>query len=188
MWDEKQFFEDFAKESDKIRPSEEFVADLKNLDNEKKIIELKRRKNTGIAFRYAAIAAAIVVMITVGICIYPIKRTDGNASDGGGQITLPIQAGQENTGADNNDFDVSLKSILEYIGDEGIQIVDGDGNIISDKTRSDLEEMIENAIATDSITGLFGENKEYIIKAEEDITIRIYFDEYILINGSDMYR
>lgn len=187
MWDEKQFFEDFAKESDKIKPSKEFVADLKNLDSENKIIELKRRKSIKRVLRYASVAAAIVVLITVGICIYAINRTDDSKSGEGAKVTLPIHAGQDETTADNNDFEAGLSSVLEFIGDEDVQIVDGNGNTISSEIRSDLKNMLEKAVVTDSITGLFGENTKYIIKAKEDITIRIYFEEYILINGSDMY-
>ena len=45
MWDEKQFFEDFNKESDNIKPSDEFVNRLKGLDNKTAIISIRRKKN-----------------------------------------------------------------------------------------------------------------------------------------------
>lgn len=191
MWDEKQFFEDFAKESDKIKPSDEFVADLKRMNNEADIIELKRKKNTRTVFRTASIAAAIAVLLAAGIGIYAIIRPAGDNPDDGEQIKIPIHAGKDTptTGeADNSEESpVGTDAILELIEKDDVLIVDGEGNSISQGERSDLKSMFEHAVETDTISGLFGENTEYIIKAEKDITIRIYFDEYILVNGSDMY-
>ncbi len=188
MWDEKQFFEDFAKESDRVKPDREFVEDLKKLNSESTIIELKRKKNTRTVFRLASIAAAVVVMLAVGIGVYTISSHDSDKPDDGEKITVPIHAGQEQTTADTEKPEINIESICGFIEDSDILILDSNGNEISQADRNDLESMFKHASETDSITGLFGDNTEYIIKTEEDIVIRIYFDEYILVNGSYMYH
>lgn len=185
MWDEKQFFEDFVKESDKISPDEEFVAGLKKLDSEEKLAEIRRKNSSRIILKCASVAAAIVICAVAGILIYRLNRPDGNK--GGEKVTLPVHAGQESTTASNEEESLSSESICKLVMDDDIEIIDGDGNAISSDTRKELEAMLEKAVVTDSITGLFGENTKYIIKGEEEITIQIYFGQYILINGRDMY-
>lgn len=185
MWDEKQFFEDFVNESDKIKPDKEFVESLKKLDSKENLEEQKRKSSSQIIFRYAAIAAAIVVAIAAGIWIYAVNRPGNN---GGEEITLPINAGQEETADKYTDSsDISLERVKELVKDDSIQIVDGDGNIISRETRSGLEDMLDRAVETDSVTGMFGDKTQYIIKGEEEIVIQIYFEQYILINETDVY-
>ena len=45
MWDEKQFFNDFIKESDEVQPSAEFVNKMKNLSEQSLQIDEKRKMN-----------------------------------------------------------------------------------------------------------------------------------------------
>ena len=46
---------------------------------------------------------------------------------------------------------------------------------------------LEKAEKTESVSGILGENKYYVIHTPEEITIKVYFDKYIIINGQDMY-
>ena len=181
MWDEKQFFEDFNKEVDNVTPDDKFVNRLKNLDDKKTIINIKRKKIT-------ALAACIILLFAVGIGAFAISRINADKPNSDGQptvpITLPAHLGQDETTAI---AEINIEYIVELINDKNIVIIDNNENEITENNRAALIEIIEKAVPADSVSGIIGENTQYTIKAQEDITISIYFDEYVLVNGEDMY-
>lgn len=177
MWDEKQFFEDFNKEVDTVNPDDEFVNRLKKLDDKKTIINIKRKKLT-------AVAACILILFTVGIGAFAISRINIDKPNNNEQITLPIHLGQDETTAPK---EITMDYIVELLNDKDILVVDSDGKEISKNERAELVELLENAVPADSVTGIIGEGMQYIIKDDKDITVSIYFGEYVLVNEEDMY-
>ena len=177
MWDEKQFFEDFNKEVDNVTPDDKFVNRLKNLDDKKTIINIKRKKIT-------ALAACIILLFAVGIGAFAISRINIDKPNNNEQITLPIHLGQDETTAPK---EITMDYIVELVNDKDISVVDIDGNNISENERTELVELLENAVPADSISGVIGEGTQYTIKGDKDITLSVYFEEYVLVNGEDMY-
>lgn len=180
MWDEKQFFEDFAKESDNIKPSDEFVDRLKKLDK-------KPSGKIRVIYRVAAVAASVVLLVAAGIGIFVISRPD-NQKPGKEPVTVPIHLGNDETTTTDENLEINQSTLVSLIEDKDVIIVDGDNKSITSSEREELGRMLLNAASTDTISGLIGENREYVIKADKDIVIKIYFDEYILVNGKHMYK
>lgn len=178
MWDEKQFFEDFNKESDNIKPSDEFVNRLKGLDNKTAIISIRRKK-------IAAVAACIVLLLTVGAGAFAISRIGANKPDNNDPVTLPIHLGQDETTMAK---EITMDYIVELIDDKDISVVDSEKNELTENERKELLETLKKAVPADSISGVIGEGTQYVIKSDKDITISVYFGEYVLINGEDMYE
>ena len=177
MWDEKQFFEDFNKEVDNVTPDDKFVNRLKNLDDKKTIINIKRKKIT-------ALAACIILLFAVGIGAFAISRINIDKPSNNEQVTLPIHLGQDETTAPK---EITMDYIVELVNDKDISVVDIDGNNISENERTELVELLENAVPADSVSGVIGEGCQYTIKASKDIVVSVYFEEYVLVNGKDMY-
>ena len=177
MWDEKQFFEDFNKEVDNVTPDDEFVNRLKNLDDKKTIINIKRKKIT-------AIAACIILLFAIGIGAFAISRINIDKPNNNEQTTLPIHLGQDETTAIK---EITIDYIVELINDKDISVVDSDGKEISKNERAELVELLESVIPADSVAGVIGEGCQYTIKADKDIVVSVYFEEYVLVNGEDMY-
>lgn len=178
MWDEKQFFEDFNKEVDNIKPDDEFVNRLKNLDDKKTIINIKRKKIT-------AVAACILLLFAVGIGAFAISRIGSDKPDNNEPVSLPVHLGQDETTATK---EITMDYIVELIDNKDISVVDNDKNEITENERKELIEMLEKAVPADSISGVIGDETAYVIKGEKDIALSVYFGEYVLVNGEDMYE
>ena len=100
--------------------------------------------------------------------------------------TPGIHLGQDDTTVPSEtSFD--MESIINYINDESISVTGTDGTELLPYERNSLKSLLEKAEKTDSVTGILGENTFYTIHTDEEITIKIYFDKYIIVNGQDMY-
>ena len=68
MWDEKQFFNDFIKESDEVQPSAEFVNKMKNLSEQSLQIDEKRKmKAPKVITGVLAAAAVMGILFMTGL-------------------------------------------------------------------------------------------------------------------------
>ena len=179
MWNEKEFFEDFAKKNDTIKPTDAFVNKMKNLENNKP-------KSIHIYYKPLLVAASILLMLACGFGVYMLVKPNSKPLNTI-EPTIPgIHLGQNATTAPlDTSFDID--SIIEYVDDENISITGTDGSKLSEAERSSLKSLLEKAEKTESISGILGENTYYVIHTPEEITIKVYFDKYIIINGQDMY-
>lgn len=194
MWDEKKFFEDFVKENEEIKPSEKFVENLKQLDKVKNIEALKHKKVVRHSLRYASVAAAIVVFLVAGGIAFLIKGMGNGAENSGGtNIDIPLHGGNdENTWGEDGDSESpevadKLEKSIELIDNEAVSVLDKEGNELCNEDRAALKSKLLNATKTNEITGVFGEYEEYTIMGNEEISIKIYFEQYILIGKTEMY-
>lgn len=95
MWDEKQFFEDFVKESDKIKPDRNFVEKLATLAEEE-----SSKKITPFGRNYKILASAAVVLLLVSVTGVYFLSNNGNSTAVVEESRL--QAGNaEETGGDD---------------------------------------------------------------------------------------
>ena len=179
MWNEKEFFEDFAKKNDTVKPTDEFVNKMKNLENNKP-------KSVHIYYKPLLVAASILLMLACGFGVYMHVRPSDKPINTVEPSTPGIHLGQDETTVPSETaFD--MDSIIEYINDERISITETDGTELLPYERNSLKSLLEKAQKTDSVTGILGENTFYTIHTDEEITIKIYFDKYIIVNGQDMY-
>lgn len=179
MWNEKEFFEDFAKKNDTIKPTNEFVNKMKNLENNKP-------KSVHIYYKPLLVAASILLMLACGFGVYMHIKPDNKPINPIGPTTPGIHLGNEET-TTPEEISFDMNSIIKYINNEGISITGTEGSELSSDERSNLKSLLEKAEKTDSVSGILGENTFYTIHTQEEITIKIYFDKYIIINGQDMY-
>lgn len=193
MWDEKKFFQDFVQESEKVKPDDEFVEQLKGMMKEENVIQSKKRNNVYF-MRYAAVVAAAMLCLVVGTVVW--KGFDGNSktiSNDKEDYTVNIHVGQDSeiqSGIIGNS-NSELEEAIAIVQDEKIVIKDEDGENISSAKRKQLlsqlnrAEKVENEDDLEDLQMSDDECDMYICEGEEDLEIKIYEDEYILIGDSD---
>lgn len=193
MWDEKKFFQDFVQESEKVKPDDEFVEQLKGMMKEENVIQSKKRNNVYF-MRYAAVVAVAMLCLVVGTVVW--KGFDGNSktiSNDKEDYTVNIHAGQDSeiqSGIIGNS-NSELEEAIAIVQDEKIVIKDEDGENISSVKRKQLlsqlnrAEKVKNEDDLEDLQMSDDECDMYICEGEEDLEIKIYEEEYILIGDSD---
>lgn len=179
MWDEKEFFEDFAKKNDTVKPTDAFVSKMKNLENNKP-------KSIHIYYKPLLVAASILLMLACGFGVYMHIRPDRKPINTIEPSLPGIHLGyDETTPPEDTTFDIA--SVIGYIENEDIAITGTDGTKLLPYERNNLKALLEKAEKTSSVSGILGENMYYTIHTPTEITIKVYFNKYIIINGQDMY-
>lgn len=179
MWNEKEFFEDFAKKNDTIKPTNEFVNKMKNLENNKP-------KSVHIYYKPLLVAASILLMLACGFGVYMHVKPDNKPINPIEPSTPGIHLGNNGTTTPEETF-FDMDSIIKYINNEAISVTGTEGSELTPEERNSLKLLLGKAEKTDSVSGILGEYTFYTIHTHEEITIKIYFDKYIIINGQDMY-
>lgn len=167
MWDEKKFFEDFVKESEKIKPEEEFIRKMKHLEDKK----VKRFSVT----RYAAVAAALVCVIG-GAMIWKNSKVDVEDSEYKLEQTAEIHAGKEEWSIQSGKISKSEKKtfseILPFIEAEDTIILDEKDRELSQTEKTELLEVLESAeLIEEEIEGTY---KSYFCQGEKTFTLKVY--------------
>ncbi|MGN0484343.1 MAG: hypothetical protein ACI4HI_12410 [Lachnospiraceae bacterium] len=197
MWDEKQFFEEYKKESKQIQPDPDFTKKMKALAKQE---EVKKPKMP--VMRVAAVAASFVICIGVGAVawngIHSAKNSQMEHSylAGAAENSQEIQQGEMNTeetemmqdtteeaSVTQNSEDV-LKEAVEAMR-QGADVRDGEGNMVSEQEQQELFELLKNVESSSEDVSEKAIMKCYQIEEGETIfTIEIYEENYIQINGS----
>lgn len=201
MWDEKKFFEDYVKESEKIKPDDRFVEQLKNMAAQE-----ERKKKPIPMIKYAAIAASFVLCIGLGGVVW--HNQNETAQDKTVEFSAEVQAGktsleeeqilnesseeqqfsdekqiseeqqsQEEQGEKRNPLTDALNSIKQ-----GVTVRDEAGNEISQSKQEELWNLLKNAEETEKPENAVKE-ASYFLETDEPIEVEIYTDYFIQIDG-----
>ena len=186
MWDEKQFFDDFIRESDQIQPSAEFVNRMKNLSEKSLKSDVKKQVKAPKVFTGVLAATAVVgILVMAGLgqnkrelimeddSIYAEKEEETDAMEG--SLT---------------DILIDSKSLLENaLTNKDTTVKDGNGKELTSEEKDDLLEQIKKAEETDlSVEDL--EDKEAVVfevEGEVQICFSMIEEEYLVIQG-DVYE
>ena len=182
MWDEKQFFDDFIRESDQIQPSAEFVNRMKNLSEKSLKSDVKKQVKAPKVFT-GVLAAAAVVGILVMAGLGQNKRELIMEED---QIFAEKE--DETDAMEGNLSDVfdESKSLLENaLTNKDTIVKDGNGKELTSEEKDILLEQMKQAEKTDlSVEDL--EDKETVVfevEGDAQIHFSIVENEYLIIQN-----
>lgn len=142
MWDEKKFFEDFVKESDRVKADEAFVRELKELEH--------RKERTFPYVKYAVSIAAAAACIGIGVFALH--------SGGAGNPTNPsvieenagILAGEDTGKIESGSIGLNKDNIGDRVRSEleksSTIVTDSEGKELSGEQRTQLLQLLENAV------------------------------------------
>lgn len=199
MWNEKEFFEDFVKESEKLQPDKQFVAQLKDMARDVEEDESKAskwRNKTGkrinikvYMYRYIAIAVIVILCVTAGGITW---NTAHKSKSGSGKSTNTDVSGNIHAGTHDKDIHsgiigdkkgISQASML--LENDSIIVTDEYGKSISTAKRKIILKWLNMSEKTDEEIDANTDYVSYFCKGEEEMEIRIYDEEYIVIAGED---
>lgn len=179
MWDEKQFFDDFVKESEQIQPSAEFVNKMKNLSKEPQQAGVKKKSATPKVITGVLAAAAVVgIIIMTGVEQKPKEMTFPKDNVYADKEESHIIQGDLSEVWDEN------RLLLENaLADDKVLVKDEEGRELTIEEREVLLARIANAEVTDISSEKF-DGKEaviYYVEGEEEIRFSIIEEEYLII-------
>ena len=167
MWDEKKFFEDFVKESEKIKPEEEFIQKMKHLEERK----VKRFSVT----HYAAVAAALVCVIG-GAVLWKNSRVDLGNSKYSIEESVEIQAGKSEwniqSGKISNGQNETYSEVLSFIERDDTRILDENDRELSQTEKTELIEQLKDAEPIEE--EIDGTYKQYSCPGEKTFSLKVY--------------
>lgn len=171
MWDEKKFFEDFVKESEKVKPEEEFIQKLKKL-------EPKEKKNRFRYAKYTAAAAAVLLCLGIGTLVFREVGTATQKPEDQIINNIDIQAAldgeQIQSGSIGKGKKDSLSDIISSMQQQNIIITDSSGKELSEEEKERLLKQLEDAETVSKNTQ--GSYTSYFVKEQQEFEIRIYDD------------
>lgn len=194
MWNEKEFFDDFVKESKKVEPDRDFVEHLKNVakdmetDNNKYNGKIRNRFNIS-NYKRGYIVAVMILLICVmagGITlnISHKSKSEGKDKDVSDNIHAGTQDKDIQSGTIGDKNGILQAGIL--MENENIKVVDESGEPISAAKRKIIIKWLNMAQKTDKHIDLDMDYVSYFCEGEKTLEIRIYGDEeYIVIAGED---
>ena len=183
MWDEKQFFDDFIRESDQIQPSAEFVNKMKNLSEQSLETDWKKKSTNPKVMTGVLAAAAVVgimfiagqgqdkrVLILEEDAIYAEKEDHSNAMEGS---VYDI-------------FDDKKLLLENALTEWNVTVKDAQGEEVTAEEREVLLEQIINAEETELSVEDLEETEVTVYELEGEIQVRICImgDEYLVINDT----
>ena len=163
MWNEEEFFKDFAKASDKITASDELTERIKSLPT--------GRKRPRVYYeRMVLVAAAVILCVSLGVFgISRISNTGDNITDSKVELASKSESDDD---MQNIDISGKLELAREYVDNYSVKITDANGNEISQTTRKVITGQLKNAIIVSEDTQ--GEYTSYYCEGKKNIEIRIY--------------
>ena len=190
MWDEKKFFDDFVKESEKVKPDNEFVEQLKNMVNEENVGAIKKRNQT-FFMRGSMVAVAAILCLSVGTIVW--KGFDDNKNsekDIKQESSVSVHAGGNSeiqSGIIGSNV-LELEEVIVMIEEDKVEIKDEAGEIISYDNREKLLGQLNKAKKVENAENIEMNDNDYAVytcEGEEIFEIKIYSGKYILIGDSD---
>lgn len=203
MWDEKKFFEDYVNESEKIKPDDQFVDQLKKMaaweDAKKKSVPM---------IKYAALAASFLVCIGLGSFVWQDqdKKSDqdntsfeaglqaGDQVSDEGQMLEEQQTsemnesdGETSKGEENQDYmeeedsEEALEEALNSLR-RGDSVRDEAGNEVPQEEQEELLQLLKNVRAAEEPEATV-ETASYFLEGEKTIEIDIYEEGFLKIDG-----
>lgn len=173
MWDEKKFFEDYVNESEKIKPDERFVEELKNMAAQE-----KRKKAPISITRYVAIAASFVLCIGLAGVVW--QSQNALPKDKIIEYKVESQAGKNPT-ENQTEKKEPLSEILDMMR-QGVTVRDEDGNELTQNQQEELWELLKNVKATEKPKDS-AKTVSYFLEGEQTVKVEIWEDGFFQIEG-----
>lgn len=189
MWDEQQFFEDFVKDTDRIKPDAAFIEQLKEQINQDNVVRLKKRKRT----QYMAVAASLLLCIStagIGWNIFAIKQKNPGQNEDVYQGQL--SAGKEEEKVSSGEVgenDSILLDVISMVEDETNLLDNEQGVSLSTQERKKLVEMLKNSEKIKNSVEISAEEFSnnsivYYCVSDETVKITVYEEKYIMIGDA----
>lgn len=170
MWDEKKFFEDFVKESDKVKADEAFVQELKELEHGK----IKRFPYV----KYAASVAAAAACVGIGIFAFHSGQAGIQGNPSAIEENVGIMAGADTEKIESGSIGVGKKDTGTQVNEElkkrSTVVTDSEGNELSGEQRAELIQLLEEAVFVED--EIEGEYRQYDCEGDKAFEIRIIED------------
>lgn len=190
MWDEKKFFEDYVNESEKIKPDDRFVEQLKNM-----AVQEEKRKKPIPMIRYMAVAASFVLCIGLGGVMWhnqnaaSDEKTTNEKSiefetelQAGMQTSDELQESSEQSVSSEANEEDAITEALDSIR-QGAVIRDENGNEISQSEQEKLWNLLKNAKEAEQPENVV-KTASYFLEGEQVIEVEVWENDFIQINGN----
>lgn len=204
MWDEKKFFEDYVNESEKIKPDDQFVDQLKKM-----AVQEDAKKKSVPMIKYAALAASFLVCIGLGSFVWQAQDTKsdqdntsfeaglqaGNQVSDEGQVLEEQQTseinesdGETSKGEETQDYmeeedsEEALEEALNSLR-RGDSVRDAAGNEVPQEEQEALLQLLKNARAAEEPEAAV-ETASYFLEGEKIIEIDIYEEGFLKVDGN----
>lgn len=183
MWDDKKFFEDFARESEDIKPDTDFVEKVVEMTKTERYEKI--RPFSSVNKVVVAVATILIIVTISGIGFQQLNNGAGN------NITKPnLQAAGEETvnkdkgqgGKIEDIIDDKLITVKAMLKDEECQIKDDKGNEISEEEREELLSKIEQMEKLEESSENSDKAVSYTLVGETTISVQIVDDKYLIID------
>ena len=190
MWDEKKFFEDYVNESEKIKPDDRFVEQLKNM-----AVQKEKKKKPIPMIKYMAVAASFVLCIGLGSVMWHNQNAvsgEEETNKKGIEFETELQAGmqssdqlqessEEQASSETNDEDAITEALNSI--KQGAVVRDENGNELSQSQQEELWNLLKNAKETKQPENV-AKTASYFLEGEQVIEVEVWENNFIQINGS----
>lgn len=197
MWDEEQFFKDFAAQAEKVQPDQAFIDKMAALAKDSSSAKIVKFKTARVLIPVAAAACALLVF---GVNNLSLRNTDNSNSEINQMAENSVDTeestdefsnilGQDNLAAGNatnkdymSDDGNNLRVLERALADNSLEL-SADGKDISEEALINIKNMISNAVICEK-----PENMEiveiYTTKNDMDLIIEIgKYNYFVIING-----
>lgn len=192
MWDEKKFFDDYVNESEKIKPDDDFVEQLKKM-----AVQEEKKKKPIPMIKYAAIAASFLICAGLGNVVWNNLKSEPEENNV--KYHVGVEAGkhpekeQEEKETEEKEPEKSgeqlekdgLTAALDSIK-QGMAVRDQDGNEISQSQQQELWNLLKDAKETEEPENLAKE-AVYFLEGEKTLEVEVWQNGYLHIEGRWYY-
>lgn len=185
MWDEKQFFDDFVKESEQKQPSSEFIDKMKNLSKEpQQAGKAKKPATPKVVIGVLSAAAVVGILFLAGgqkdnqEMLFPKDNIYADKEEDSGIIQGDL----------TEVLDENLLLLKKVLADTQVLIKEEAGMELAMDEREELLQQLDGAKAVKVSMQELGEKEKetYYVEGEEQICFSIVEGEYLVIQDKQV--
>lgn len=180
MWNEEEFFKDYAKSVDGIKPDSDFISELKKNTNSQNLnkVEQKNRKRVLSGLTLAASLALCVTIGGVGLGLFGNK--DNTIADAPGALSASKDEKPDVEGSVSSKS--SLAEIAAMLTDQTYMVDRQTGESLSIKEREDLASLLLQCEKTEEPADTSLEEEIYYCVGDSTLKIAVYGELYVVID------
>lgn len=180
MWNEDEFFKDYVKSVEDIKPDSDFVAGLKKNTTSQNVEKLKQ-KNRKRVVSCLAVAASLVLCFAIGGFGFGLFENNDK--------TMPSNPGslsanrEQNVGSQGSVCSqCPLADVVAMIKDMNYMVDNQMGESLSVEERENLAALLSQCEKTDRSVDTSLEEMIYYCVGDSTLKITIYGEKYVIVN------
>lgn len=180
MWNEEEFFKDYAKSVEDIKPDSDFISELKKNTNSQNLkkVEQKNRKRVLSGLAVAASLALCVAVGGFGFGLFGNK--DNKIQDAPGSLSAGEDKKPDVEGSISSDS--PLADIATMLTDQTYMVDRQTGESLSMEEREDLASLLLQCEKTEELVDTSLEEEIYYCVGDSTLKITVYGKMYVVID------